>query len=421
MDAFAAGFAWALVAMVSPLRRSGADAQQCVNSTDEEKAEQGLPSPAMNANVKRRNIANRVREDDQDGDESPATVTAGTATPTSLMEDAPESKESFVNRSWHRISSGFGSNSSLKEPRSSEESMAQIMGHDRFKHEKLEDFPDGFPKLAAFVSSDVDFGMVRNFKTLHNRLLLHDQVELTGLEKRLRELDKEDEADPKKSNYRLRRVKHKEGYGNTEQRDLLQEVRRKLNEYDTTVLNYARMQNLGQVTKRNHLSYWNFIWTTKPLFDGYWDYIYYADDFVNLSGNRPNEFHEFIQSHMVNNRWSPIRWLLRKSDVDKPTTNEAGTFYSEGKLEAASRGLMVFVVAVMLLIPSYLLFLVPMSHPKMAGVVAVFLLLFTFLISAVSKSVIEALIGIATYAAILITFLGNLSASSTCGCATTAV
>jgi hypothetical protein len=59
----------------------------------------------------------------------------------------------------------------------------------------VEDFPVGYPRLAAFADSDESFMLYRRFGYLHSRLLLHLQDELRELEDNLYDMDKRDEDD----------------------------------------------------------------------------------------------------------------------------------------------------------------------------------------------------------------------------------
>jgi len=60
---------------------------------------------------------------------------------------------------------------------------------------KVDDYPQGYPRLAALLNSDPNFPVYRRFGTLHHRVILHRQQELTKLERRLNELDKKDAND----------------------------------------------------------------------------------------------------------------------------------------------------------------------------------------------------------------------------------
>jgi hypothetical protein len=96
----------------------------------------------------------------------------------------------------------------------------------------VEDFPEGYPRLAAFLNSDIDTALFRGFGTLHARVLLYKQVELTDIESRLDRLDKED----RKNNNRWRTqwsLHHNNGIGNEARKNLMDEANRKLREYGT--------------------------------------------------------------------------------------------------------------------------------------------------------------------------------------------
>jgi hypothetical protein len=93
----------------------------------------------------------------------------------------------------------------------------------------VDDFPKGFPRLSALVSSDNDFTIFRGFKRLHARILLQLEVEISELLKALDKLDKEDYAD-RAMRYRLTKTKHDKNWDST-QHDLLGQLREKLKEY----------------------------------------------------------------------------------------------------------------------------------------------------------------------------------------------
>jgi len=56
----------------------------------------------------------------------------------------------------------------------------------------VEKTPNGFPKLAAFQSSEQNFSLYRAFSYLHSRILLDLQDEITSLEQELDEIDWDD-------------------------------------------------------------------------------------------------------------------------------------------------------------------------------------------------------------------------------------
>jgi hypothetical protein len=93
----------------------------------------------------------------------------------------------------------------------------------------VEEYPEGFPKLAAFISCDDSLAMHRAFKYCHNRVLLHLEVEIMEIQKQLHNLDKEDAADPDRE-HRLRWTEHDEGW-DAAQVKLITTLKSKLKEY----------------------------------------------------------------------------------------------------------------------------------------------------------------------------------------------
>ena len=96
----------------------------------------------------------------------------------------------------------------------------------------MEEYPEGIPRLSAFLDSDDSFKIFRKFGKCHTRLLLHLQFEIDELSKELNELDRSDAAD-ENMEYRLQGVEHAENWDNTQQ-DLLHKIKVKLFEYGDT-------------------------------------------------------------------------------------------------------------------------------------------------------------------------------------------
>ena len=69
----------------------------------------------------------------------------------------------------------------------------------------MEDFPNGFPKVARFLDSDDSFGMYRKFGTLHSRLLLNKQDEVSKMEAKLEAMDKMDNENDDGKRYLMSR------------------------------------------------------------------------------------------------------------------------------------------------------------------------------------------------------------------------
>ena len=59
----------------------------------------------------------------------------------------------------------------------------------------MEECPNGYPKIAAFIDSDDNFMIFRRFGFLYTRVLLNKQDEIRELESRLDEMDLKDYQD----------------------------------------------------------------------------------------------------------------------------------------------------------------------------------------------------------------------------------
>jgi hypothetical protein len=88
----------------------------------------------------------------------------------------------------------------------------------------------GYPRLAAFIDSDVDYNMFRGFGSLHALLLLHKQAELTELEGQLQELDKADANNPE-TKWKLHSHINTPKGDNETRKALLEKIELKMKEY----------------------------------------------------------------------------------------------------------------------------------------------------------------------------------------------
>lgn len=106
----------------------------------------------------------------------------------------------------------------------------------------MEDCPKGYPRLAAFLSSEDSFSIYRGFAYLHSRVLLGLQDHIVSLE---RELDTKDSFDEEngltrrlQSRVRDERESHQDGEERSRKR-ILEDIRRTLVEYGSSLVESA--------------------------------------------------------------------------------------------------------------------------------------------------------------------------------------
>jgi hypothetical protein len=95
----------------------------------------------------------------------------------------------------------------------------------------VEQRPKGFSRVAEFQNSDGNSALHRRFGALHARILLYLGIELTELEEQLLELDKTDNEKPDTRWRTAHSIHHDDGKGNELRKDLVEKIKKKLEEY----------------------------------------------------------------------------------------------------------------------------------------------------------------------------------------------
>lgn len=98
----------------------------------------------------------------------------------------------------------------------------------------MDDYPQGYPQLAAFLNLDPNFPVYRRFGTLRHRLMVHREVELMKLEQKLSEMDKMDWTERRHRIQSIRKDHEdatKEGKEHSEREELIDEIDKKLERY----------------------------------------------------------------------------------------------------------------------------------------------------------------------------------------------
>ena len=101
---------------------------------------------------------------------------------------------------------------------------------------QVDEYPEGYPNLAAWQQSDPNFLVYRRFGTLRHRLILHRQQELAKLERRLNDHDQE-QAKQKPTLLKSLEWDHaaavKKGNPRSYRAEMIDEIDQKLEHYGT--------------------------------------------------------------------------------------------------------------------------------------------------------------------------------------------
>jgi hypothetical protein len=170
----------------------------------------------------------------------------------------------------------------------------------------VEATPNGFPRLAAFQSSEANFSLYRSFSYLHSRVLLDLQDEITSLERELDEIDLDDfDAEPDRLRSRELDVDRASREGSSRNRRvILREIKTKLMEYGTStpsltilcidlipntdevLLKARQLESFQKPSDRNYRSVRRYHHNTAPLMDAEMDSIRSKEDIVSLHNGR---------------------------------------------------------------------------------------------------------------------------------------
>lgn len=173
---------------------------------------------------------------------------------------------------------------------------------------------------------------------------------------------------------------------------------------DELLLKHNQTQALGKAGNRNHLSVWYWIQQQKPLLGGYYDFIFHSEDFLSVGASDPdaNFFIDMILTYMNLYPESVFKKLLKTDREHKKTDDPNVNIYSSTRLSALGKVVGVSLAVALLLIPVFLLFLIPMTRGAMAVTALSFVFFFSLVVSTMTPAKIhEVFFGTATYVSCL--------------------
>ena len=161
----------------------------------------------------------------------------------------------------------------------------------------MESFPDGYPRFAALMDSDINTRQYRRFGLIRNRILLHKQDQIAELSAMLSDVDKADEMSHPE---RLSCRRYDEKLGDESRRlQILQSLEKSLEEYDALLLREHAIALMPSPTKRSHRSLFNWVYNDKPVIHEEYQYLYEERDFL-LLGNQQDQWLRSFQERIWN-------------------------------------------------------------------------------------------------------------------------
>ena len=152
----------------------------------------------------------------------------------------------------------------------------------------VQEYPRGYPQLAAYTNSDDNRHLTRRFGYVRSRLLLYAQDEVQQLERKLAELDTSDAANDQTA-YRLNSRQWDEEHS-TARKNVIAELKIKLKEYDDLVFRERQMLKINAPSRKDFIRYFNYIWNEQPLCPEEYAFIVQEDDMLDLVAEQEDEF-----------------------------------------------------------------------------------------------------------------------------------
>ncbi|MCJ1378890.1 hypothetical protein MMC17_001989 [Xylographa soralifera] len=250
---------------------------------------------------------------------------------------------------------------------------------------KVDKFPTGYPKLAAWIDSDPNYAEYRQYKYLRNRCLLYLQDKLAVLERRLSRLDEDDALE---DSLVLKSRERDDEQSLPRRADLLAEVKNTIHEYDELLFKTKEIMHWKKPTTRNRRSYANFI-NNEGLFAGMeGDFIRYSEDLVALGGELEDSWLNGIVEDTLDTVSQRVaQFFFRSKAQKKRTEDEFLVYYDKSRLDFFIRLVMTIFSALLLMIPVFVLYVIQQSTGFAKDVVVlVFTLVFAIFLALFTKA-----------------------------------
>ncbi|MCJ1262903.1 hypothetical protein MMC22_002773 [Lobaria immixta] len=218
-------------------------------------------------------------------------------------------------------------------------------GDQREHNRRIEDYSNGYPRLAAFVTADPAFGVIRSFKNLHARNILMRQDRLSELEIQLNDVDAEEDTQLFLSSRR-----HDQ---NPKRRQVLADIDDALHAYERAISCYRNMVLLSRPTASSVQSVVNWMDGNKPLVRSESTYLDFREDLVSLAtADDHTVFDELIEWLLIKIVPKRLASSILSSKTTRARTDDVHThLYESHRVEQISRLIVTLTVVLLLLSP----------------------------------------------------------------------
>ncbi|KAF2684473.1 hypothetical protein K458DRAFT_418039 [Lentithecium fluviatile CBS 122367] len=284
--------------------------------------------------------------------------------------------------------------------------------------EPLQDYPVGYPKQAAFQSSDPSWSIYRAFGYLHSRVILELQDELRCMEEELTELDLMDLENG--DGHRLRSRKDDRQQAKRENTEscrakLIAAIRGKLVDYDEIVVKAHELNGFQRPSKRDYRSFRTWFWNVKPLnYEREEQFIKRKEDLITLRHGREwAGFDGWVEKCIQKLHCRLTHRIFSTPELRAKTNDEFMYYYSSTRIEKLVGIIITIIIFILLVLPVVAMYKLTTIGDRNStfdavGVLVVFTLLFSAAMSLLTKAKRHELFAAsAAYCAVLVVFITN--------------
>ncbi|KAJ4394316.1 hypothetical protein N0V93_003533 [Gnomoniopsis smithogilvyi] len=262
----------------------------------------------------------------------------------------------------------------------------------------VEDFPEGYPRYSALISSHQSFQVFRRYLRLRTRLLLHKQDELAVLEGKLDEIDRQETKPLFLGN--LRRDT------NGDRQRLMQQIDTALKEYDTLLERHEKMVVRSPGKSRDITSLKNWTENTACIARDETAYLSCKEDLLSLGDNSMDPFNSILEGPIEDT----IIWTKKQTGIGPKNriSEDSDVHIFSRELITGFARFTIATVLILLLFAPMLLLLSVESTMKQLSISFASCVIFIAIVSSLFRTkAVEVLMAAATYAAVLVVFLTN--------------
>jgi hypothetical protein len=140
----------------------------------------------------------------------------------------------------------------------------------------LNDYPKGYPNVAAFLDSDESFTVYRRFGYLQSRILLDKQEDLRRAEKKLARMEKK----MTKENENRMCSRDVRGTDAQKHKELLNDIEKKFRSYSSILTAAQQMMAFGRPGDTDCESIGRYIFYRKAMYKEQASWIHHKEDLI---------------------------------------------------------------------------------------------------------------------------------------------